>query len=219
MPTSAPEPLLTAKGIRAGYGKLHVLENVDIEVRKGEAVALLGPNGAGKSTLLSSLSGLLSKTAGSVHFAGADISRATPQQAVRAGLVHVLEGHRVFGPLSVHENLLLAAFNAPPGERTARLDEAYTAFPEMAERRRLRAGALSGGQQQMLVVAQGIVRRPKLLMLDEPSAGLSPVLVDRVLAVAAAMRDRGVSVLLVEQLVEKALGLADRVYVLVRGHH
>ncbi|HUA77763.1 MAG TPA: ABC transporter ATP-binding protein [Acetobacteraceae bacterium] len=222
MPISAPEPakretLLVARGIVAGYGKLSVLEGVDIEVRAGEAVALLGPNGAGKSTLLSALSGIIAKSAGSVHFAGADVTRATPQQAVRAGLVHVLEGHHVFGPLSVHDNLLLAAFNAPPGERAARIEEAYEAFPEMAERRHLRASALSGGQQQMLVVAQGIVRRPRLLMLDEPSAGLSPVLVDRVLAVAAAMRARGVSILLVEQLVEKALGLADRVYVLARG--
>jgi branched-chain amino acid transport system ATP-binding protein len=217
MPISAPEPLLVAQGIVAGYGKLRVLEGVDLEVRTGEVVVLLGPNGAGKSTLLAALSGLLAKAAGSVRFAGADISRATPQQVVQAGLVQVLQGHRVFAPLTVHENLLLAAFNAPPGERTERLEEAYAVFPEMAERRRIRAGALSGGQQQMLVVAQGIVRRPRLLMLDEPSAGLSPVLVDRVLTVAAGMRARGVSILLVEQLVEKALALADRVYVLVRG--
>jgi len=188
--SGGPEPLLAARGIVAGYGKLSVLEGVDLEVRAGEAVALLGPNGAGKSTLLAALSGLIAKSAGTVHFAGADITRATPQQAVRAGLVHVLEGHHVFGPLSVHDNLLLAGFNAPPGERAARIEEAYEAFPEMAERRQLRASALSGGQQQMLVVAQGIVRRPRLLMLDEPSAGLSPVLVDRVLAVAAAMRAR-----------------------------
>ncbi len=219
MPISAPErtELLVASGITAGYGKLRVLEGVDITVGTGEIVALLGPNGAGKSTLLSALSGLLPKTAGTVRFAGADLSSVTPQQTVRAGLVHVLEGHRVFAPLSVHENLLLAGFNAPPGERAARLEEAYAAFPEMAERRTLAAGSLSGGQQQMLVVAQGIVRRPRLLMLDEPSAGLSPVLVDRVLDVAVAMRDRGVSILLVEQLVEKALKIADRVYVLARG--
>jgi branched-chain amino acid transport system ATP-binding protein len=216
MPISAPE-LLVAKGIVAGYGKLRVLEGVDLEIGQSEVVALLGPNGAGKSTLLSALSGLLPKTAGTIRFANQDLTHATPQDAVRAGLVHVLEGHRVFAPLSVHENLLLAGFNAPPGERAARLEEAYAAFPEMAERRALAAGSLSGGQQQMLVVAQGIVRRPKLLMLDEPSAGLSPVLVDRVLSVAADMRKRGVSILLVEQLVEKALGIADRAYVLARG--
>ena len=220
MPISAPEraELLVASGITAGYGKLRVLEGVDMTVGTGEVVALLGPNGAGKSTLLSALSGLLAKTAGTVRFAGTDLSSTTPQQAVRAGLVHVLEGHRVFAPLSVHENLLLAGFNAPPGERAARLEEAYAAFPEMAERRGLAAGSLSGGQQQMLVVAQGIVRRPRLLMLDEPSMGLAPAIADTIFErVSQIHREHGLTILLVEQRVAEALELSDHGYVLETG--
>jgi branched-chain amino acid transport system ATP-binding protein len=131
--------------------------------------------------------------------------------------VHVIEGHRVFTQLSVADNLLLAGYDLPRNERARRVEEALTYFPEIATKRADRAGALSGGQQQMLAVAQGLVRRPRLLMLDEPSAGLSPVLVDRVLAVAARLRETGVSVLLVEQLIEKALRLADRVYAMAQG--
>ncbi len=221
MPISAPEaagePLLVASGIAAGYDKLRVLEQVDLVIQPGEIVALVGPNGAGKTTLLRAISCLIPKTAGSVRFAGRDLTRASAQDAVRAGLVHVIEGHRVFAPLSVEDNLLLAAFNVPSSQRAQRVKVALEAFPELAERRGNKAGALSGGQQQMLVVAQGIVREPRLLMLDEPSAGLAPVLVDRVLDVAVAMRRRGVSILLTEQLVEKALGVADRVYALARG--
>jgi len=136
---------------------------------------------------------------------------------VRAGLAHVIEGHRIFTQLSVTDNLFLAAYDLPRGERSARVEEALGLFPEIAAKRHDRGGALSGGQQQMLAVAQGLVRRPRLLMLDEPSAGLSPVLVDRVLSVAARLRETGAAVLLVEQLVEKALALADRVYALAGG--
>ena len=148
----------------------------------------------------------------------AAISRAlSPRDTVRAGLAHVVEGHRVFTQLDVIDNLLLAAYDLPRGERNARVEEVLTLFPEIAAKRHERAAGLSGGQQQMLAVAQGLVRRPKLLMLDEPSAGLSPVLVDRVLVVVQRLREAGTSVLLVEQLIEKALALADRVYALARG--
>ncbi|MBV9249997.1 MAG: ATP-binding cassette domain-containing protein [Acetobacteraceae bacterium] len=143
--------------------------------------------------------------------------RAGPRETVRAGLVHVIEGHRVFTQLTVIDNLRLAAYDLPRGERMARVEEALSFFPEIAAKQHDRGGALSGGQQQMLAVAQGLVRRPRLIMLDEPSAGLSPVLVDRVLSVARSLRERGTSVLLVEQLIEKALGVADRVYALARG--
>jgi len=223
MPTSGAsppvfpvEPLLAVEGLSAGYGKIGVLRGVDLDVRAGEVVALLGPNGAGKTTLLRAVSGLLPWT-GQVRFAGRDLSGASPREAVRAGLAHVIEGHRVFTQLAVIDNLLLAAYDLPRHERAARVAEALDLFPEIAAKRHERAVALSGGQQQILAVAQGLVRRPRLLMLDEPSAGLSPVLVDRVLVVVRRLRETGTAVLLVEQLIEKALALADRVYALARG--
>jgi branched-chain amino acid transport system ATP-binding protein len=209
--------LLEVAGLAAGYGQIGVLQGVDLRVRRAEIVALLGPNGAGKTTLLRAISGLLPWSAGSVTFAGRDLRGIGPRGAVRAGLAHVIEGHRVFTQLSVADNLLLAGYDLPRRARAARVEEALGFFPEIAARRGDRGGALSGGQQQMLAVAQGLVRRPLLLMLDEPSAGLSPVLVDRVLAVAARLRESGTAVLLVEQLIEKALALADRVYALARG--
>ena len=216
MPISAPDPLLQVRGLSAGYGKIGVLNGIDLTVGAGEIVALLGPNGAGKTTLLKAVSGLLPR-AGSVQFAGKDISNAGPRETVDAGLVHVVEGHRVFTQLTVFDNLLLAGYGLKRSALAAQAEEALAFFPEIAAKRADRAGSLSGGQQQMLAVAQGLVRRPRLLMLDEPSAGLSPVLVDRVLAAAAQLRSTGTAVLLVEQLIEKALALADRVYALARG--
>jgi branched-chain amino acid transport system ATP-binding protein len=209
--------MLDVSGLHAGYGKIAVLDGVDLRVGRAEIVALLGPNGAGKTTLLRAVSGLLSPTSGTIMFNGQDMRGADPRATVRAGLAHVIEGHRVFTQLSVIDNLLLATYDLPRGERSARVEEALGLFPEIAAKRHERGGALSGGQQQMLAVAQGLVRRPRLLMLDEPSAGLSPVLVDRVLSVAARLREAGAAVLLVEQLVEKAIALADRVYALARG--
>jgi branched-chain amino acid transport system ATP-binding protein len=217
VPISARESLLAVKGLRAGYGKIGVLHDVDLTIGPGEVVALLGPNGAGKTTLLRAVSGLLPWEAGSVTFAGHDLHGIGPRETARRGLVHVIEGHRVFTQLSVTDNLLLAAYDLPRAERVTRIDEALSFFPEIAAKKNDRGGALSGGQQQMLAVAQGLVRRPRLLMLDEPSAGLSPVLVDRVLAVARQLRETGTAILLVEQLIEKALALADRVCALARG--
>ena len=216
MPISAAEPLLDIAGLSAGYGKIGVLHGVALSVGANEVVALLGPNGAGKTTLLRAVSGLL-PWSGRVHFAGRDLAGTNPRETVRAGLAHVVEGHRVFTQLAVIDNLLLAAYDLSRGERTARVEEVFALFPEIAAKRRERAVALSGGQQQILAVAQGLVRRPRLLMLDEPSAGLSPVLVDRVLVVVRRLREAGTAVLLVEQLIEKALALADRVYALARG--
>lgn len=221
MPISAgdPEtpPLLRVEGLEAGYGKIRVLHGVDLTVRAGEVVTLLGPNGAGKSTLLRALSGLLPVGAGTVRLGDTPLSGAGPRAAVRAGLSHVIEGHRVFTGQSVRENLLLAAYDLPRGEREARIAEALSHFPEIAAKAHDKGASLSGGQQQMLAVAQGLVQRPRLLMLDEPSAGLSPVLVDRVLEVVARLRRQGTAVLLVEQLVEKARAVSDRVYALAQG--
>ena len=217
MPTSAAESLLDVKGLNAGYGKIVVLHGVDLTVRAGEVVTLLGPNGAGKTTLLRAISGLLPWNAGSVAFGGRDLSGVSPRETARAGLAHVIEGHRVFTQQSVIDNLLLAAYDLPRGERNARIEEALSYFPEIAAKRNDLGSQLSGGQQQMLAVAQGLVRRPRMLLLDEPSAGLSPVLVDRVLTVVSTLRKAGTAVLLVEQLIEKALAAADRVYALAQG--
>ena len=220
MHTSAPElvrPLLSVKGLATGYGSLRVIENLDMSLGQGEIVALVGPNGAGKSTLLKAISSLILKTGGTVTFDGDDITRLSPRECGKRGLVHVLEGHRVFAPLTVEENLLLAAFDVPAAQRLALVEEAYAFFPDIEKKRHDKAGALSGGQQQMLAVGQGIVRRPKLLILDEPSAGLAPVLIDRVLEVVESLRAKGAAILLVEQAVEKALRVADRVYVMVHG--
>jgi branched-chain amino acid transport system ATP-binding protein len=215
--TSAVEPLLCVAGLQSGYGKIRVLHGIDFNVSPGEVVALLGPNGAGKTTLLRAVSGLLPVNAGYVRFGGRDMTNASPREAARAGLVHVIEGHRVFTQISVTDNLLLAGYDLARSERAARIEEALSFFPEIAEKRHQFGGALSGGQQQMLTVAQGLVRRPRLLMLDEPSAGLSPVLVDRVISVIRQLRTQGIAVVLVEQLLEKALAIADRVYALVQG--
>jgi branched-chain amino acid transport system ATP-binding protein len=216
--TSAANALLSVHALQSGYGKIRVLHGIDMSIAAGEVVALLGPNGAGKTTLLRALTGLLPVSQGEVRFDGRDISNTTPREAARAGLVHVIEGHRVFTQMSVTDNLLLAGYDLPRGERAARVEQALSFFPEIAAKRHERGGALSGGQQQMLTVAQGLVRQPRLLMLDEPSAGLSPVLVDRVLDVIDRLRKQGTAVLLVEQLLEKALACADRVYALVQGH-
>jgi branched-chain amino acid transport system ATP-binding protein len=217
VPISVPEPLLDIQGLSSGYGKIVVLHGVDLQVAAGEVVVLLGPNGTGKSTLLKAISGLLPWFGGGLRFAGRDMRDVGPRGSAQAGLVHVVEGHRVFTQLPVHDNLLLAGYDLPRGERNARIEEALSYFPEIAAKRHERGGALSGGQQQMLAVAQGLVRRPRLLMLDEPSAGLSPVLVDRVLSVVSQLRQGGTAVLLVEQLIEKSLAVADRVYALAQG--
>jgi branched-chain amino acid transport system ATP-binding protein len=210
--------VLAAEDVAVFRGERLVFRDLSLTVPGGGALVLAGPNGAGKSTLLRALSGLLPVTSGYVRFDGRDITNATPREAARAGLVHVIEGHRVFTQLSVTDNLLLAGYDLPRRERATRVEQALSFFPEIAEKRHERGGALSGGQQQMLTVAQGLVRRPRLLMLDEPSAGLSPVLVDRVLNVIGQLRQQGTAVLLVEQLLEKALATADRVYALVQGH-
>jgi branched-chain amino acid transport system ATP-binding protein len=217
VPISAPEQLMTVEGLHAGYGKVEVLHGVSLHIAAGELVALLGPNGAGKTTLLRAISGLLPWTVGTAHFGELSLRGAGPREAGRAGLVHVIEGHRVFAHSSVNDNLLLAGFDVPRRERLARVEEALEYFPEIAAKRHQMGGSLSGGQQQMLAVAQGLVRRPRLLMLDEPSAGLSPVLVDRVLSVLTQLRQGGTAVLLVEQLIEKALAVANRVYALAQG--
>lgn len=213
----AQNVLLDIVNLSAGYGKAVVVTDVSLQVRRGEFVALLGRNGAGKSTILKALSGLIPKRGGAVHFAGRDITRASPREIVRAGVVHVLEGHRVFTSLSVEDNLAIGTYAGGRDGLAGRLDEIYDMFPELASRKGQLASRLSGGQQQILAVAQGIISRPELLILDEPSGGLAPLLIDRILNVASALCERGLAILLVEQLVEKSLAHADTAYLLETG--
>lgn len=214
--TSCDEIVIEVRDLVRKFGDFIAVNNTTFSVRRGEIFGLLGPNGAGKTTLLKAVSGLLPWT-GEVTFAGASMAGASPRDAVNAGLVHVVEGHRIFTQLTVEDNVLLASYGMRSAQGRKQVEEALDFFPEIKAKRHDRAVTLSGGQQQMLAVTQGLVRKPKLLMLDEPSAGLSPVLVDRVLAAAAQLRDAGTAVLLVEQLIEKSLAVADRVYALTRG--
>jgi branched-chain amino acid transport system ATP-binding protein len=210
--------LLEIEGLTVAYGKAEVVHGVTLSVSAGEFVALLGRNGAGKSTTLHATSGLIGKRSGTVRFADRVITDTSPRDIVRAGLVQVLEGHRVFHSLTVEDNLLIGTYARSPRGDRSKLREIYGLFPELAERRHQQASRLSGGQQQILAVAQGIIAEPKLLMLDEPSGGLAPLVIDRILDVASSLARRGVAVLLVEQLVEKALARADRCYLMSTGH-
>jgi branched-chain amino acid transport system ATP-binding protein len=210
--------LLEVRDLHVAYGKAEVVHGVSFAISAGEFALLLGRNGAGKSTILHAVSGLIPKRQGRVTFAGADLSAAGPREIVRAGIIHVLEGHRVFTTLSVEDNLLIGTYaRASRGDRS-KLLRIYDLFPELAERRQQQAARLSGGLQQILAVAQGIIGEPRLLILDEPSVGLAPIVTDRILEVTSALRNDGVAILLVEQLVEKALRHADRVYLLETGH-
>ena len=209
--------LLEVKDLHVAYGKAEVVHGVGLTVSAGEFTVMLGRNGAGKSTTLHAVSGLNGKRGGTVRFAVQDITNATPRDIVRAGLVQVLEGHRVFHPLTVEDNLLIGTYARSPRGDRSKLDAMYSLFPELAERRQQQASRLSGGQQQILAVAQGIIAEPKLLILDEPSGGLAPLVIDRILDVAQSLARDGVAVLLVEQLVEKALARADRCYLMATG--
>jgi branched-chain amino acid transport system ATP-binding protein len=213
----AQQALLEVRDLHVAYGKAEVVHGVSFDARAGEFVVLLGRNGAGKSTILHAISGLISKRGGSVHYAGEDISHRTPRDIVRAGLVQVLEGHRVFHGLSVEDNLLIGTYALEARRDRSKLERIYALFPELAERRKQPASRLSGGQQQILAVAQGIIGDPRLLILDEPSAGLAPLVIERILQVAAQLCRDGMAVLLVEQLVEKALRHADHCYLVETG--
>ncbi len=212
-----PQALLEVRDLHVAYGKAEVVHGISMEVRAGEFVVMLGRNGAGKSTLLHAISGLVPKRAGSVHFEGRDLSGASPRDIVKAGIIQVLEGHRVFHTLSVEDNLLIGTYAMNPRGDRSKLDRIYTLFPEMAERRGQMASRLSGGQQQILAVAQGVIGEPRLLILDEPSGGLAPIVIDRILAVASQLCASGLAILLVEQLVEKALRHAHYGYLVETG--
>ena len=207
-------PLLKVTDLHVAYGKAEVVHGVSLEVRAGEFVVLLGRNGAGKSSSLHAISGLIPKKGGGVQFDGRDLTRATPREIVRAGVVQVLEGHRVFGTLTVEDNLLIGTYARRSQGDRSKLVWVYELFPELKEKRNDPASGLSGGQQQILAVAQGVIGDPRLLILDEPSAGLAPLVIDRILAVAAELCREGMAILLVEQLVEKALRRAGYCYLM-----
>ena len=213
-----PDPLLDIHDLRAGYGETEVLRGVDLVVEPGEIVAVLGSNGVGKSTLNRTISGILRARSGSIRFGGAAIEREKPQAIVKRGLIHVPEGRRIFPNLSVRENLDLGSYARAAKNRARNRKRVFEIFPRLAERRGQLAGTLSGGEQQMLAIGRGLMAEPELIILDEPSLGLSPLLVEELFALIARINAEGVSVLLVEQNVVQSLDVADRAYILAEGH-
>ncbi|HTV73607.1 MAG TPA: ABC transporter ATP-binding protein [Candidatus Acidoferrales bacterium] len=210
-------PLLEITGLRAGYERIEALHGVSLTLERHALCAVVGANGAGKTTLLLAISGIVRSTAGHVRLEGRDLTRAASHEIVRAGIVHVPEGRRMLATMSVEENLLVAAARFSRASRRAQLEAIYVRFPALAKRRALPAGALSGGEQQMLAIARGLVLQPKVLLLDEPSMGLAPKLVDEVFEVIEAERAAGTAILLVEQNARKALAIAQTAYVLEHG--
>jgi branched-chain amino acid transport system ATP-binding protein len=210
--------MLSLRGLHVGYGSVAVIKGVDLHVPEGAIITLIGANGAGKTTLLNTISGVLRPTAGEIHFRGQRIDGLKPDQVVRRRLVHVPEGRKVFRNLTVHECLQTGAISRPDRASVPRdIAAMYARFPRLGERRTQLAGTLSGGEQQMLAFGRALVAKPDLLLLDEPSMGLAPMIVQSIAALIAEIRDQGVTILLIEQNAELALRLADYGHVLDLG--
>ena len=211
------EPILKVSDINVYYGAIHAIKGVSFEVNPGEVVTLIGANGAGKSTTLQTVSGLLHSRTGSIEFLGENLMGVPAHKVVAKGLAQVPEGRRVFLQMTVEENLEMGAYTQSGGDIDADLEKVYAYFPRLMERRRQIAGTLSGGEQQMLAMGRALMSRPKLLMLDEPSMGLAPILVEQIFKIIQTLHEAGTTILLVEQNAQAALSIADRGYVLETG--
>ena len=214
--------MLTIKNLHAGYGKVEVLHGISMEVPKGKVVTLIGSNGAGKTTTMRAISGMIAPKAGEISLNGKRIDTLESHRIARLGLAHSPEGRRVFATMSVTDNLLLGAFprltgSRPRGDVAADLEQAMELFPRLKERRTQLAGTLSGGEQQMLAMARAVMLKPEVVLLDEPSMGLAPILVEEVFRIIGRLKEQGVTMLLVEQFAAAALGVADYGYVLENG--
>jgi branched-chain amino acid transport system ATP-binding protein len=210
--------LLEVQDLNVYYGAIHALKGISFHVNKGEIIALIGANGAGKSTTLGTISGILRPRVGKIILASEDITQTPSETIVKKGVVQVPEGRKIFATLTVQENLEMGAFIQNNKETIKQLmDNAFTRFPRLAERRKQLGGTLSGGEQQMLAIARGLMAKPKLMLLDEPSMGLSPLLVEQIFTIIRDINDQGTSILLVEQNAQMALSIADRAYVLETG--
>ncbi|MGE0848022.1 MAG: ABC transporter ATP-binding protein [Hyphomicrobiaceae bacterium] len=209
--------MLSIDDLRSAYGRIEALHGVSLEVSSGEIVSLIGANGAGKTTLLCAVSGVQPVTAGSIRLQGRSIDAMPSHRRVALGITQVPEGRQLFAPLSVEDNLRLGAWSRPAGNLTLELARIYELFPMLAARRTSPAGALSGGQQQMLAIGRALMAKPRLLLLDEPSMGLAPILVDQIFEIIRRLKVEGLTILLVEQNAHAALAIADRAYVLETG--